>query len=193
MLLSQHLFKIYSLKFQYELLVIFKNANDYYMNRTGAIGALLDIYEKAIEEFKEVIKDIPADHLTVVVDAETLDESCRSLQSILSHVVHAGFGYATFIKNLKGSSLTRPVKSFHTTVTAYVEDLSNIFAYTQEVLSLFSEEDIYQDDAALKIQSNWGQIYDVEQMMEHAIVHILRHTRQIKNIKCNQFTKPNLV
>lgn len=36
-------------------------------------------------------------------------------------------------------------------------------------------------DQAKKINTKWGQQYDVEQMLEHAIVHILRHRRQIKN------------
>lgn len=36
-------------------------------------------------------------------------------------------------------------------------------------------------DQTKKINTKWGQQYDVEQMLEHAIVHILRHRRQIKN------------
>ncbi|WP_294276359.1 hypothetical protein [uncultured Chryseobacterium sp.] len=36
-------------------------------------------------------------------------------------------------------------------------------------------------DQSKKINTLWGQQYDVEQMLEHAIVHILRHRRQIEN------------
>jgi hypothetical protein len=28
--------------------------------------------------------------------------------------------------------------------------------------------------------TGWGQHYDIEQMMEHAIVHVLRHRRQVE-------------
>jgi hypothetical protein len=34
--------------------------------------------------------------------------------------------------------------------------------------------------AAVEIQAAWGPRYDVEQMLEHAIVHVLRHRRQIE-------------
>jgi hypothetical protein len=30
------------------------------------------------------------------------------------------------------------------------------------------------------INSTWGTRYDVEQLLEHAVVHILRHRRQIE-------------
>ena len=30
-----------------------------------------------------------------------------------------------------------------------------------------------------KFETKWGVTYDFEQLMEHAIVHILRHRRQI--------------
>ena len=39
-----------------------------------------------------------------------------------------------------------------------------------------------------------GQSYDAEQLLEHAIVHILRHRRQIEKFKIQsqQLTKPKL-
>jgi uncharacterized damage-inducible protein DinB len=30
------------------------------------------------------------------------------------------------------------------------------------------------------IRSGWGVTYDAEQLLEHAIVHVLRHRRQIE-------------
>jgi hypothetical protein len=30
------------------------------------------------------------------------------------------------------------------------------------------------------IRSSWGVVYDLEQLLEHAIVHVLRHRRQIE-------------
>src|SRR6185295_20256781 len=74
-------------------------------SRQGAIGALLDIYEQAISDFKEVIENIPDNALTIITDPYTTDENCRSIQAILSHVVHSGYGYATGIHNLKGDNI----------------------------------------------------------------------------------------
>ncbi len=156
------------------------------MYRQGAVGALLDIYEQAISDFKKVIEDIPDNALPVITDPQTPDENCRSVQTILSHVVHAGFGYATSIHNVKGNNTERQVKSFHLTIKEYIEDLNNVFTYTENVFKEMKDEDLEQHDNSLKIKTGWGQLYDIEQLTEHAIVHILRHKRQIERIKRNE-------
>ncbi|WP_436488542.1 DinB family protein [Chitinophaga sp. ARDCPP14] len=154
--------------------------------RQGAIGALLDEYERAISELKEVIRTIPDHALTVITDPHTADENCRSVQTILSHVVSSGFGYATSIHNLRGPQLTRPAKTFHLTVNAYLEDLTQVFIFTEKIFAAFKDDELEQMDDALKIKAGWGQVYDIEQMAEHAIVHVLRHRRQIERIKQQQ-------
>ncbi|MEO6733499.1 MAG: DinB family protein [Ferruginibacter sp.] len=153
------------------------------MYRQGAAGALLDIYEQAIIDLKKVIEFIPDHNLLVIVDGETNDENCRSLHAILSHVVHAGFGYATGIHNLKRYNTIRPGKTFHLTVKEYLQDLTSVFLYTENIFKEIKDEELEQFDNAFKIKTGWGQWYDIEQMMEHAIVHILRHKRQIDKIK----------
>jgi len=32
------------------------------------------------------------------------------------------------------------------------------------------------------MKTSWGENYDFEQLLEHAIVHILRHRRQIERL-----------
>jgi uncharacterized damage-inducible protein DinB len=151
--------------------------------RKGAIGALLDEYERAIAELIQVIEVIPDNLLITIVDPHTNDDNCRSVQTILSHVVHAGYGYATSIHNLKGHNMARPGKTFHSTVSTYIDDLNNVFAFTEKIFREFNDNELEPLDNPFRIQSTWGQLYDVEQMMEHAIVHILRHRRQLEKIK----------
>jgi hypothetical protein len=151
--------------------------------RKGAIGALLDEYERAIAELIKVIGVIPDNLLITIVDPHTNDDNCRSVQTILSHVVHAGYGYATSIHNLKGHNMVRPGKTFHSTVSTYIDDLNNVFDFTEKIFWEFNDNELEPFDNPLKIQSTWGQLYDVEQMAEHAIVHILRHRRQLEKIK----------
>src|SRR4051812_48870049 len=100
------------------------------MYRQGAVGVLLDIYEQAISDLKKVIEDIPDQALTIITDPYTTDENCKSIQSILSHVVHSGFGYATSIHNSKGYGVARPGRTFHRTTEEYQDDLSKVFSYT---------------------------------------------------------------
>ncbi|MEP7108549.1 MAG: DinB family protein [Ferruginibacter sp.] len=153
------------------------------MYRQGAGGALLDIYEEAISDLKKVIEGVPDNALTIIIDTKTTDKNCESIQAILSHVVHAGFGYATSIHNLKGYDIIRPAKTFHLSMKEYVADLADVFTYTENIFKEIKDNELEQFDNSLKIKTGWGQWYDIEQMTEHAIVHILRHKRQIDKIK----------
>jgi len=151
--------------------------------RTGAVGALLDEYERSISELKQVIADIPDPTLTVIVDPDTSDEDCRSFQTILSHVVHSGYGYATSIHNSKVHKTVRPAKTYHLTIKEYLDDLTSLFTFTENIFAEIKNNELEQFDDALKIKTGWGQLYDIEQLTEHAIVHILRHRRQIEKFK----------
>ena len=151
--------------------------------RQGAVGALLDLYEHAISQLKKVIEDLPDHSLHAIINTETNDENCKSIQAILTHVVSAGYGYATSIHNLKGNYVHRPGKIFHSTIQEYTNDLAAVFTYTETVFRSITDNELEQPDEALKMKTSWGQVYDIEQLTEHAIVHILRHTRQIERIK----------
>jgi hypothetical protein len=151
--------------------------------RQGAIGALLDEYERAITDLKKVIGAIPDNALTIVVDRQTADENCRSVQTILSHVVSSGYGYAISIHKLKGHNMVRPAKTPRLITQEYLDDLTNVFSFTENIFKELKDNELEQFDDSLKIKSGWGQVYDIEQMTEHAIVHILRHRRQIERFK----------
>lgn len=153
------------------------------MNRQGAVGALLDIYEQAISDLKNVIKSIPDNALTKVVDKKTTNEDCKSIQTILTHVVSSGYSYAVSIQNLKEDNVKRPDKIYHLTIEEYLSDLTNVFIYTEKIFEKINDSELEQFDDSLKIKTGWGQLYDIEQITEHAIVHILRHKRQIEKIK----------
>jgi len=151
--------------------------------RLGAVGALLDIYEQAIIDFKKVIEDIPDTALTIITDPDTTDENCKSIQTILSHVVSSGFSYASSIHNLKRGKIKRQEKKYHLTIKEYLQDLTNVFLFTENIFKEVNDDELEQFDNSLKIKAGWGQLYDIEQITEHAIVHILRHKRQIEKIK----------
>jgi len=149
--------------------------------RTGAVGAILDIYEDAIFNFKSTIETIPDDQLTIELPSAAPE--CQSVQAILSHVVHSAFGYATSIHNSMGNERIRPNKVFHSTISKYLNDFDNVFSYTENIFSAITDDDLEKHDFTLKIKTGWGQFYDIEQLMEHAIVHLLRHQRQLEKIK----------
>lgn len=156
------------------------------MNKTfrqGAIGALLDEYEKAILELQEVLIDISDQELQKIVDTATTDESCKSIQTILSHVVRSGYGYAIYIQKPRNHGNQFPNKVFHSSIKNYQQDLIDFFLFTVGTLSNIQDKNLEEFDDNKKILTSWGQIYDTEQILEHAIVHILRHRRQIEKFK----------
>lgn len=98
-------------------------------------------------------------------------------------MIHSGYGDAVSIQNLKGQAMQRPGKTFHLTVPEYLNDLSNVFLFTEKVFRNIKDGELEQPDDSLKIKSGWGQSYDIEQLTEYAIVHVLRHRRQLEKFK----------
>jgi uncharacterized damage-inducible protein DinB len=146
--------------------------------RSGAIGALMDEYERAAAELRRLVERIPDDEFARVVDSQTSDDTCRSAQTIMSHVVGAVYGYADYIREQFSIASARPRKGLLSRQES-LEQLDAALAYTAQTLEgrwEMSDEEI----TGTVINSSWGVVYDVEQLLEHAIVHILRHRRQIE-------------
>lgn len=146
--------------------------------RSGAVGALMDEYERAAEDLRRLVERIPEDDFVRVVDSRTEDETCRSAQTIMSHVVRAAYGYADYIREQLSIVSTRPQNKTLSHREA-LEQLGAALQYTEETLDgrwQMSDEEM----TSMVIKSPWGVVYDLEQMLEHAIVHILRHRRQIE-------------
>lgn len=155
------------------------------MRNKGAVTALLDIYKNTLTHLKESIVSVSTENLTKIIDVNTSDDNCRSLQTILAHVVNSGYSYAISIYNSKGNSEIKPTKIFHSDVISFQHDLDKMFAYTVFVFEGIYDTDLEIYEEANKMKTGWGQYYDIEQLMEHAIVHVLRHQRQINTILKN--------
>jgi len=146
----------------------------------GAIGALLDEYEKAIEELKYVIQDLSVDDLVCIVDYDTKDEDCRSIQTILSHVVGAGYTYVVEVRKSLGEKLDYKSKELLNSALEYSAALDKMFLFNLKLFDDYPSIKLEEYKPESKILVRWGQSYDVEQLFEHAIVHVLRHRRQIQ-------------
>jgi uncharacterized damage-inducible protein DinB len=146
--------------------------------RSGAIGALMDEYERAASELARLVEQIPDDDFVRIVDSQTKDEDCRSVQTIMSHVVRSGYGYADYIREQLSIASTRPQPKLLSRRES-LEQLEAVLQYTIQTLEgrwEMSAEEI----AGIVIKTRWGAVYDAEGLLEHAIVHLLRHRRQIE-------------
>ena len=148
--------------------------------RKGAIGALMDEYERAAVDLKNLILQISETDFEKVVDQDTKDEDCRSVQTIVSHVTNSGYGYANYIRDWFDIFKNSPGRRLLSQKDFFTE-FEKMLTYTAETLEgkwEFSDDDIMK----VKIKARWGSQYDLEQLLEHAIVHILRHRRQIEKL-----------
>ncbi|WP_020570535.1 DinB family protein [Neolewinella persica] len=146
----------------------------------GAKSALTDEYARAISDLKTVINGLSDEALCQIVDHETKDEDCRSIQTILSHVVRAGYGYAIAVRKWKGEALDYHDRQPLPTAADYAAALDAVMAYNELLFLDYPDLHLEEHNPNAKINVTWGQRYDVEQLFEHAIVHILRHRRQIE-------------
>jgi uncharacterized damage-inducible protein DinB len=153
------------------------------MKTKNAVNALLDEYKKAVRELQSVIANISNAQLAEIVDPLTGNPDCKSIQTILAHVVASGYSYCVYIRNIKDPSAQRPLRINRDTAREYCDDLDAVLQYTDETfVDIFDDElEVFESDK--KMLTRWLQVYDIEQLMEHAIVHILRHRRQIERFK----------
>lgn len=152
-----------------------------YNELTGAKKALLDEYKRAINDLVKVIEPLSNDALTMMRDYKTSDPDCQSIQTVLTHLVNSGYGYTVYMENHIGEKTVRPEKHNSDTPPQYIERLWAMFDYCAAFFKRHPHLVLDEVNEKNKILTNWGQTFDMDQLMEHAIVHILRHRRQIEN------------
>jgi len=146
--------------------------------RKGAVGALMDEYERASAELKTILNKISREDFVKIVDPDTKDEDCRSVQTIMNHVVRAGYGYSNYLRKEFGINSDNPVYQINDAPEA-ISHFDRMLEYTVQTLEgkwEMPDEEMNK----IKIITRWGATLDMETLLEHAIVHILRHRRQIE-------------
>ncbi|MEW6363283.1 MAG: DinB family protein [Acidobacteriota bacterium] len=149
---------------------------------SGPFGAVMDEYARAAEDFCRVIEAISPQAYVQVRPSD--DPNTVSIQAICAHVVGAAHRYADYIRRARGMPFVDQfvVEAKELPGPAAVRArLAESMQYTEESL-----EGLYENPAAaesLKFQVRWGPIYDPEMVLEHAIVHLLRHRRQVERWK----------
>jgi len=146
--------------------------------RPGAIGALTDEYEKALKELKILLGEITDDQFNAIVNS-SVKEDFQSARNIVTHVVKSGYSYANYIRKRFGNTIYTNEITINSVHEALLQ-LDKMFHYTVET---FEDKWLLSDDELLNtiIKTSWTT-YDLEAIIEHSIVHILRHRRQIEKL-----------
>ncbi len=147
--------------------------------RKGPVGALMDEYERAWSDMKIILQNISQKQFKTIVDSKTEDPDCCSIQTVMNHVVRAGYGYANYIRKQWKQETTSNYEGPFASQEEAIEQMEIMLKYTLESLeNLWNITDKEVMENVFTV--SWGQQYDFEQILEHAIVHILRHRRQME-------------
>ncbi len=145
----------------------------------GQLRSIFDEYSRAISELETVVLSVPTDRYTI--ETELSDENFPDIRGIMDHIVGAAHAYADYLRDAINQTDSCPQEHVYNLETPEDAMKSVLEAFNLTVDALASVKDYSEDQlAGIKFSVRWGQDYDAEQMLEHAIVHILRHRRQLE-------------
>lgn len=145
--------------------------------RPGAIGAMTDEYEKALNELKIVLKSITDENF--LKEDISKEEDFKSIRNITLHIIRSGYIYSDYVRKKFGDEIISK-KTEVNSLENCLSELEKMFLYhvkTFENKWQMSDEDL----SKTYIKTSW-KTYDLEGIVEHAIVHILRHRLQIEKL-----------
>lgn len=148
------------------------------MKKNSALVALMDEYRRATADYLQLLNQMSLEEFLALKDPHTNDPDCRSIQGITFHVIQSGYTYANYIGSLSGQAW----HEYQTPIAAPsigITKIEQMLDYTDQMLQpLYYQAD--EQLATYSILARWNVQYDLEQLLEHAIVHILRHRRQVE-------------
>jgi uncharacterized damage-inducible protein DinB len=145
--------------------------------KSNAVRALVELHEVELERFHDVWIRFRASGTPLPA---TDDPSYASVEHLGGHVFRAARNYLTWI----GEFVSRPV----TDVDADTDPVSIARrgrAFVDEVLEAWRRHLALLEDREMTPatrKSRWGEEYNIEQMLEHAVVHPMRHRVQLERL-----------
>lgn len=140
----------------------------------------MDEYARAAVDFCRVLEAVPGTRL--VEQRATSDPDCASIQNLCIHVVRAAHGYANLILRARELPVpeTPPPGPDDITTPASVRPLLAVALRRTEAILHDIAKLPEPEQEAITIRARWGLPMQVDLLIEHAIVHLLRHRRQIE-------------
>ncbi len=142
--------------------------------------AIMIEYTRATAPLKDILSHITEKDFSEIRDYKTTDEDCKSILAVVNHCINSGYTYANYIDSITQDSTWLAYEKVIVNPLMAIDELDKMLDYTQAILekiSFYTDKELEQ----FQIKTRWHVTYDVEQLLEHAIVHILRHRLQIEN------------
>lgn len=144
--------------------------------KSPAVDALVTLHAKHLSEFVSVWESAKAANIIL---PKTNDSDYLSMETLLFHVLRSSGNYLIWIcKNLdlESPGILSPPD---------IEIINKQFKeYVQFLLNKWSSFLINLDVSALDktFKSNWGVQYSIDAMLEHAVMHPIRHSFQLQKL-----------
>lgn len=146
--------------------------------RSRAVRSLVELHEREMQSFHEAWKRFVAADLPMP-EAHG-DESYASRERLAGHVLMAARGYLVRI----GEWVGRPVNDVDASQDA-AEIAARFAAFEGGVLAAYRRHLAELTDPELEPQTHrtrQGDLMSVEQLLEHAVVHPMRHRIQLERL-----------
>jgi uncharacterized damage-inducible protein DinB len=141
--------------------------------------ALMEEYKRAAIDLIIVLEMLSRDEYDLTRDPHTNDPDCRSVATVCGHILRSGYIYASYLGS-KSDLEWQDYREVPPTPQRAILELNKMLDYTQEIVDKLSRKSA-EEIAGWSFETRWNTTYDTEQLLEHAIVHVLRHRRQIEN------------
>jgi len=146
--------------------------------RNRAVRSLVELHEREMRSFLQVWTRFVASDLPVP-EAQG-DESYENRERLAGHVLMAARGYLTRI----GEWVGRPVSDVDGSQDPY-EIVRRASEFAEDVLSAYRRHLAEVTNEELEPQvhrTRWGELMSVENLLEHAVVHPMRHRIQLERM-----------
>ena len=147
------------------------------MFKSNAVRSCVELHEIELRKFCDVWEAFCASGIPL---PKTDDPSYASVEHLGGHIFRAARNYLTWI----GECVKRPVTDVDTETDLAViarngrPFVDHVLAAWRRHLALLEDADL----APATYVSRWGETYNIEQMLEHAIVHPMRHRIQLERL-----------
>jgi uncharacterized damage-inducible protein DinB len=146
--------------------------------RSRGVLGLVELHEQELRHFLDVWRRFV--EMNAPMPEARGDTSYEDRERLAGHILMAARSYLTWI----GECVGRPVTDVDASKDARAvaaragEFMEGVLAAWQKNLANLTDEEC----APQTYKSRWGEPYNIEQMLEHAVVHPMRHRIQLEKI-----------
>lgn len=147
------------------------------MFKSNAVRSLVELHEIELARFYDAWDAFRASGVAL---PETRDPNYASVDHVVGHVLRAARNYLVWI----GKCVGRPVSDVDQD-----EDVLGVAAkgrrFMEDVLAAWRRHLAGLTDEELSpatYRSRWGEDFNIGQMLEHAVVHPMRHRIQLERL-----------